>query len=125
MFLLPYLVNFNLSHPELDCQEDCETIYNCNKTACDILNLGSGNGVTVLEAIQSFEKVSGQKLNYEIGPRRPGDVIAIFANNEKSVNELGWHLQYDLDAMMKTAWDWELKLKDDADLHAKQNSQMN
>lgn len=96
-----------------------------NKTACDILNLGSGNGVTVLEAIQSFEKVSGVKLNYKIGPRRPGDVVAIFANNEKAVTELGWELKYDLDVMMKTAWEWELKMKEDADLFAKQNVRMN
>jgi len=52
--------------------------------ACDIFNLGTGNGVTVLEAITAFEKVSGVKLNYQIGPRRPGDIVAIFANNEKA-----------------------------------------
>jgi UDP-glucose 4-epimerase len=96
-----------------------------NKTSCDVLNLGSGNGVTVLEAIQSFEKVSGVKLNYVIGPRRGGDVIAIYANNEKAVTELNWQLKYGLDEMMKTAWDWELKLKNDADLHNSQNVQLN
>src|SRR6266496_3507878 len=46
---------------------------------CEVFNLGTGNGVTVLEAILSFEKVSGVKLNYEIGPRRSGDIIAIYA----------------------------------------------
>ena len=51
---------------------------------CDIFNLGSGNGFTVLEVIKSFEKVSGKKLNYAIGPRRPGDVVAIYANNNKA-----------------------------------------
>lgn len=96
-----------------------------NKTTCDVLNLGSGDGTTVLEAIQSFEKVSGVKLNYTIGPRRAGDVIAIYANNEKAVTELDWHLKYGLDDMMKTAWDWELKLKNDADLHGSQNAMMN
>lgn len=96
-----------------------------NKTACDVLNLGSGNGVTVLEAIQAFEKVSGVKLNYVVGPRRSGDVVAIFANNEKAVKELGWELKYDLDAMMKTAWEWELKLKNDAALFARQNIKLN
>ena len=53
-----------------------------NKSACEVFNLGTGNGVTVLEAIKAFEKVSGVKLNYEIGPRRPGDVMAIYANND-------------------------------------------
>jgi UDP-glucose 4-epimerase len=83
-----------------------------NKTSCDIFNLGSGDGVTVLEAIKTFEEVSGVKLNYEIGPRRPGDVIAIYANNNLAVTELGWKIKYNLKDMMKTAWDWELKIKE-------------
>ena len=81
-----------------------------NKTACDIFNLGTGNGVSVLEAIQTFEKVSGLKLNYEIGPRRSGDVIAIYANNDAAVNQLGWKIQYGITEMMDTAWKWELHL---------------
>jgi UDP-glucose 4-epimerase len=96
-----------------------------NKTNCDVFNLGSGNGVSVLEAIKSFEKVSGQKLNYVIGPRRQGDVIAIYANNEKAVRELRWQTMYDLDAMMKTAWAWELKVKEDEHLFKIQNSLLN
>ena len=81
-----------------------------NKTNCDIFNLGSGNGFTVLEVIKTFEKVSGEKLNYIIGPRRAGDVIAIYANNDKAVNELKWTCQYTLEDMMTTAWEWEKKL---------------
>jgi UDP-glucose 4-epimerase len=96
-----------------------------NNSRCDIFNLGSGNGVTVLEAIKSFEKVSGQKLNYIIGPRRQGDVIAIYANNEKAVRELKWDIRYDLDTMMKTAWDWEVKIKEDEQLFKLQNSFLN
>ena len=86
-------------------------IDNKNKTACDIFNLGTGNGISVLEAIHTFEEVSGVKLNYEIGPRRPGDVIAIYANNDAAVTQLGWQIQYGIKEMMKTAWDWELKIK--------------
>lgn len=82
-----------------------------NTTNYEIFNLGTGNGVTVLEAIQSFEKVSGVKLNYEIGPRRAGDVIAIYANNDHAVKSLGWDIQYGLDEMMNTAWKWEQKLQ--------------
>lgn len=82
-----------------------------NKTRCDIFNLGTGNGVTVLEAIKTFEAVSGVKLNYETGPRRAGDVVAIYANNNLAVSQLGWQIKYDLTVMMKTAWEWELKLK--------------
>lgn len=86
-----------------------------NEGPCDIFNLGTGLGVTVLEAIKTFEEVSGVKLNYEIAPRRPGDVIAIYANNDKAVNKLGWNIKYGIKDMMKTAWDWELKLKAEAD----------
>ncbi|HEX2607267.1 MAG TPA: UDP-glucose 4-epimerase GalE [Flavisolibacter sp.] len=96
-----------------------------NTSGCEVFNLGTGNGVTVLEAIQSFEKVSGVKLNYEIGPRRPGDVVAIYANNDKARNVLGWDPQYSLDQMMDTAWKWELKLKADESLHQNPNFQMN
>jgi len=81
-----------------------------NKTRCDIFNLGTGDGVTVLEAIDTFEKVSGVKLNYETGPRRAGDVVAIYANNNLAVSELGWDIRYNLEDMMRTAWQWEQKI---------------
>lgn len=82
-----------------------------NTTNCDIFNLGSGDGTTVLEAIHTFEAISGVKLNYEMGPRRGGDVVAIYANNEQAVNGLGWQLKYGITDMMKTAWAWEQKVK--------------
>lgn len=81
-----------------------------NKSRCEIFNLGTGDGVTVLEAIRTFEEVSGVKLNYEIGPRRAGDVIAIYANNNLAVTELGWKIRYNLKDMMQTAWAWEQKI---------------
>ena len=84
---------------------------------CEIFNLGTGNGVTVLEAIKAFEKVSGTQLNYEIGPRRPGDIMAIYANNSLAKTVLGWDPQYGLDEMMGTAWKWQLKLEEDEKLH--------
>ena len=96
-----------------------------NTASCEIFNLGSGNGVTVLEAIKSFEKVSGVKLNYKIGPRRPGDVVAVYANNELAKKVLGWNPGYTLDEMMATAWKWELKLKEDESLHNNPNFQLN
>lgn len=82
-----------------------------NETSCDVFNLGTGLGVTVLEAIKTFEEVSGVALNYEIAPRRPGDVVAIYANNDAAVNKLGWNIQYNLKDMMRSAWAWELKIK--------------
>jgi UDP-glucose 4-epimerase len=98
---------------------------NRNKKASEVFNLGTGNGVTVLEAIHAFEKVSGQKLNYEIGPRRPGDVIAIFANNDKAKKELGWEPEHSLDEMMATAWKWEQRLKEDEQMFASAPSELN
>ena len=77
---------------------------------CEVFNLGTGNGITVLEAIKAFEKVSGVNLNYEIGPRRAGDIMAIYANNNHAVQTLGWKCQYDLEDMMRTAWEWEKSL---------------
>ncbi len=96
-----------------------------NTAGCEVFNLGTGNGVTVLEAIGAFEKVSGVKLNYEIGPRRPGDIMAIYANNDKAKTQLGWNPSRSLEEMMGTAWAWELKLKEDATLHHNNNFQMN
>ena len=87
-----------------------------NKSNCEIFNLGTGTGYTVLEAIKTFEKVSGQSLNYIIAARRSGDITGIFANNEKARNELGWIPQFNLEDMMKTAWDWEVKLKETGSL---------
>lgn len=83
-----------------------------NTDNCEIFNLGTGNGVTVLEAIKAFEKISGVKLNYELGPRRPGDVIAIYANNTKAKELLGWEPNTGIEDMMRTAWQWEVALRD-------------
>ena len=96
-----------------------------NKSNCEIFNLGSGNGVTVLEAIKAFEKVSGKTLNYTVGPRRSGDVVAIYANNDFAKSVLNWEIKYDLDDMMQTAWDWELKIKKEEDLIKAQNHVLN
>jgi UDP-glucose 4-epimerase len=87
-----------------------------NTTNCEVFNLGTGNGYTVLEVIAAFERVSGAKLNYQLAPRRGGDVIAIYANNNKAKNSLGWVPAYNLNDMMDTAWKWELKLKAEANL---------
>lgn len=92
---------------------------------CEVYNLGTGDGITVLEAIGAFEKVSGQKLNYIIGSRRPGDVIAIYANKDKAERELNWKPQYGLEDIMRTAWNWEQKLKADEVLHSGNNTQLN
>ena len=73
----------------------------------DVINLGSGTGVTVLEAIKAFEKISGIQLNYKIAPRRSGDVEAIFSDSSKALKLLGWKPKYSIDDMMRTAWKWQ------------------
>jgi UDP-glucose 4-epimerase len=78
-----------------------------NTNNCEVFNLGSGDGITVLESIKAFEESTGMKLNYSIGNRRPGDVIAIYANNDKAKNELGWSPQYTVKDIMTSAWKWE------------------
>lgn len=92
---------------------------------CEVFNLGSGNGVTVLEAIKAFEKVSGVKLNYTIGPRRSGDVVAIYANNELARKQLCWQPKYSLEDMLFTAWKWEQKLKADEKFYNGKFSELN
>jgi len=86
------------------------SIKNNAPKSCEVFNLGTGNGITVLEAIKAFEKVSGVKLNYEIGPRRAGDIVSIYANNDNAVQKLGWNCKYNLEDMMRTAWQWEQSL---------------
>jgi UDP-glucose 4-epimerase len=83
-----------------------------NKKHFEIFNLGSGKGNTVLEAIQTFEKVTGKKLNFEIGPRRPGDVEKVWADTTLANKELGWKCDHNLADIMRTAWAWELQLND-------------
>ncbi|MDB5009065.1 MAG: UDP-glucose 4-epimerase GalE [Mucilaginibacter sp.] len=73
----------------------------------DVFNIGTGNGNTVLEIIAAFERATGVKLNYEIGPRRSGDVEKVWGDVTKSTNELGWKAELDIDTMMSSAWEWE------------------
>ncbi len=78
-----------------------------NRRNYEIFNLGTGNGVSVLEAIKSFERVSGIKLKYKITGRRPGDIEKIWADPSLANKELGWRTLSTLDEAMKTAWEWE------------------
>jgi len=81
-----------------------------NLSACEVFNLGTGKGVSVLEAINSFERVSGVKLNYRIVDRRPGDIEKIWADPSYANTELGWNTIYTLDDAMRSAWEWEKSL---------------
>ena len=73
----------------------------------DVFNLGTGLGNTVLEIIFAFERATGVKLNYTIGPRRSGDVEKVWGDVTKSENELHWSAGLTIDTMMSSAWEWE------------------
>ncbi|MGJ1264755.1 UDP-glucose 4-epimerase GalE [Sphingobacterium spiritivorum] len=78
----------------------------------DVFNVGTGNGYTVLEAIKAFESVSGEKLNYVIGPRREGDIIKVWGDVTKSAEQLGWKAELGIEEMMSSSWKWEKYLKE-------------
>ncbi|OQD43689.1 UDP-glucose 4-epimerase GalE [Croceivirga radicis] len=82
-----------------------------NDTNYEIFNLGTGKGSSVLEVINSFEKVSGEKLNYRIAPRREGDVIQAYADTRRANEVLGWKAKSSLDEAMSSAWQWEKKVR--------------
>ena len=79
--------------------------------AIEIFNLGTGHGVSVLELIQSFERSTGVKVPYKIGPRRAGDIEKIWAEPTKANTVLGWTAAVPLDETMRNAWAWQQKLK--------------
>ena len=82
-----------------------------NKENYEVFNVGTGEGNSVLEVIASFERVSSQKLNYKVVDRRQGDVIKAYADTTKANQELGWTAKSSLDEAMKSAWDWEKRIR--------------
>lgn len=82
-----------------------------NKAGYEIFNLGTGNGVSVLEAITAFEKASGVKLNYKIVGRRAGDIEKIWADTSYANEELGWKAETGLEETMLSAWLWEKRIR--------------
>jgi UDP-glucose 4-epimerase len=73
----------------------------------DVINLGTGKGSTVLEMIASFQKATGQKLNFTIGPKRPGDIEAVYSDTKKAKKVLRWKPELGLKEMMESAWKWQ------------------
>lgn len=81
----------------------------------DVINLGSGNGVSVLEIIKAFENENNVKLNYSIGARRDGDVESIYSDSSKAKEKLGWEPKYGIKEMVVSAWKWEQYLSENVD----------
>ncbi|MBN2611863.1 MAG: UDP-glucose 4-epimerase GalE [Bacteroidales bacterium] len=86
-------------------------IENRNKKDYEVFNLGTGNGLTVLEIIHSFEKATGIKLNYKIVERRPGDIDAVYADTSFANRELGWKALIPLEETLLSAWNWENNIR--------------
>jgi UDP-glucose 4-epimerase len=82
-----------------------------NTEKVETFNLGTGTGSSVLEVIQAFEKVSGQKLKYQIVARREGDITSAYANTDKANNVLGWKAETSLEDSLASAWKWEQKIR--------------
>lgn len=78
----------------------------------EYFNIGTGNGVSTLEVVESFERVTGVKLNWAYAPRREGDIEKIWANPDRANNVLGWRSETGIDETLKTAWNWQLKLRE-------------
>ncbi len=86
--------------------------YTLSHNGYNTFNIGTGHGNSVLELIKSFESVTGQKVPYSIGARRPGDIVKIWADTKKAKNELGWQTTRSLDDSMRDAWHWQQSLTD-------------
>ena len=71
------------------------------------INLGTGNGYSVLEVLHAFEKACGKALPYTITDRRPGDVASCYADPEHALKTLGWQAEHDLDTMCADTWRWQ------------------
>ena len=78
-------------------------------TGVEAYNLGTGKGYSVLDIVKNFEKATGQKIKYEIAPRRPGDIAECYADPSKAEKYLGWKAEKDLEQMCKDAWNFTKK----------------
>ncbi len=78
----------------------------CHK-GTEIFNLGTGNGYSVLDIVNTFSRVNDIEIPYDIKPRRPGDIAECYADASKAARDLGWTAQYDLEDMCRDSWNWQ------------------
>jgi UDP-glucose 4-epimerase len=88
-----------------------EAFGNNSIASCEYINVGTGKGTSVLQMIQAFEEISGEKLSWEFAPRRTGDIIEIYANVDRAKSLLNWQAQFSYQDAIKDAWNWELSNK--------------
>lgn len=79
----------------------------------EVFNVGTGTGVTTKQIVDAFEKSTGVKLNWTFAPRRSGDIEKVWANPEKANNVLGWKAETSLEDTLKSAWNWQVKLREE------------
>lgn len=78
-----------------------------NKKSFEVFNLGTGQGLSVMEIIKTFERATGEKVNFRLYPRRPGDISAVYADTSLANQELGWKADTPLEETLRSAWKWE------------------
>ena len=81
--------------------------YACKHKGCEVFNLGTGVGVSVLDMVNTFREVNQVELPYVIAPRRPGDIATCYADPTKSREVLGWTAEHDLADMCRDPWNWQ------------------
>lgn len=81
-----------------------------NTEACEVYNVGTGNGVSVLELIEAFERATGKKVPYELSDPRPGDTVSAYADPSKIKTRIGWKARHSLEDSLSSAWKWEQKI---------------
>ena len=83
--------------------------YALSHAGVEAVNLGTGNGYSVMDVVQAFERVNGVRVPYAIAPRRPGDLAACYAGTEKAKSVLGWQAEKNIEDMCRDAWRWQLR----------------
>ena len=81
--------------------------------AVEVFNIGTGRGLSTLEVVEGFEKATGVKVNWSYAPRREGDIEKVWGNVDKANNVLGWKAEADIDDVLRSAWKWQVKLRED------------
>ncbi len=86
---------------------------NPESDAVEVFNIGTGSGVSTLEVVEGFERATGVKLDWEYAPRREGDIEKVWGNVDKANKVLGWKAEGNLEDTLRSAWKWQLKLRED------------
>jgi len=104
-----YIHVMDLAHAHIESL--AYLLKNKNTASCEVFNVGTGHGVSVLELIKAFEKATGRKVPYKITAPRAGDTVAAFASTKKISHAMGWKPKYSLEEALLSAWNWEQQMK--------------